>query len=253
MTYALSVSTFPGVPSIEAVLPVLAPGNVLPWPPIPLGHRVVAYDPVWGGAEFIFAKAGGTIRQFGLCVLTPTLNSTTRQYEMIATECPNTANLGRQVYVAAGDGGLVINQFGWFMLAGLTPINGTATVASGTVVGITAAGQVGASSAGKEVEGAVSMLAATNTVVKAIVSGVTGTFTVQVANTDGLFCGGYVAGTGIAATSFITAIDRVNNVLTLSVALTGAASGNLTQTANNATIFYNACHVEGPTAQGRIT
>lgn len=245
-----------GTPDVTTLVPSTAPTGVTPWPPIPLGTRAIAVDPVWGPAEFIFAKAGGAIRQFGLCVLTPTLNATTRQYEPVASEVANTANLARAVYVAQCSGAMAANQYGWFMVAGLSPINGTATVAAASPVGITGAGQVGASSAGKEIQGAVSILAATNTVVKASVAGVhgqSGGFTIQLANVDGLFVGGYISGTGVGAAAAITAIDPIGNVITSSVANSALVTGNVTQTANNATIFYNVCQVESASAQGRIT
>lgn len=256
MAYSL-ISAVSGTPEIDELVPATAPTGIFnPWPPIPLGAKICALDPVWGPAEFIFVKFGGSVRQFGLCVITPTLNTTTRQYEPVATEVPNTANLARPVYVAQCSGAASANQFGWVMFAGLTPINGTASVAAAVPVGITAAGQVGASSAGKELQGATSILAATNTVVKASVAGAhgqTGQNTIQLANVDGLFVGGYVAGTGVGAANFITGIDPINNVITVNVVNSALVTGNVTQTANNATIFYNVCQLESASAQGRIT
>jgi hypothetical protein len=86
----------------------------------------------------------------------------------MAIVCPNTANLGKLVAVCMSEQGsvgavnaLTVGQFGWFMLSGNTPINGTATVAVGVNVGITAAGQIGAFAAGKQVNNAQSITAAT--------------------------------------------------------------------------------------------
>jgi hypothetical protein len=243
----------PGVRDAVLATAAAAPTGVLPWPPYPLGQRAIMVDPIWGPGEFIFAKAGGAIRQFGLCTITPTLNATTRCYEPTAAEVANTANLAGPVYVAQCAGAMAANQYGWFMVSGLTPINGTATVAAGSPVGITAAGQVGASSAGKEVQGAVSVVGAATTLVKASVSGVSGDTKIQLANVDGLFVGGYVAGTGVGASAIISAIDYINNVITVTVANSAAVTGNVTMTPNNATIFYNVCLIEAPSAQGRIT
>jgi len=258
MTYKLE-ARFVGYPPIEALLAATGPTNV-PWPPITPGLIATGDDPIWGPGEFVFAKFGGAIRQFGLCVCTQTLNSTTRAYEPVMTEAPNTANTGRPVYVCMSDIGTattVSGQYGWFMRAGTTPVNGTASVASGTTVGVTAAGQVGANSAGKQVLNAVSVIAATNTVVRAAAgsgnNNLSGGFTIQTVNVDGFFVGGYVSGTGVGASALITAIDRVNNVLTVNVANSAAVTGNVTQTANNATIFYNVVQIDRAFVQGAIT
>lgn len=260
MTYQLDLR-YTGYPPIEALVPVAAsaPANV-PYPPITPGVMAVGNDEIFGPGEFIFAKFGGAIRQFGLCVMLPTLNATTRAYEPVMTEAPNTANTGRSLYVCMTDIGVattVSGQYGWFMRAGITPVNGTASVAAGTTVGITAAGQIGANSAGKQVLNAVSALAATNTVVRAAAgpgnNNLSGGFTIQVVNTDGWFVGGYLSGTGVGAAALITAIDRVNNVVTVNVANSAAVTGNVTQTANNATIFYNVVQLDRPFVQGAIT
>lgn len=258
MTYKLD-TRFIGYPPIEGVLPATGPVGQ-PWPPLAPGMIVEADDPVWGPGEFIFAKAGGSIRQYGLCVLTPTFNATTRIFDQLMTEAPNTANTGRSLYVAmaeTGPTGMVVNQYGWFMDAGTAPVNGTASVAAGTTVGITAAGQIGANSAGKQILNAVSAQIASATVVRAVTGAgnvnLLGGFQIQVVNTDGMFVGGYLSGTGVGAAAIITAIDRINNVLTVSVANSAAVTGNVTQTNNNATIFYNVVALDRALAQGAIT
>ncbi len=257
MTYKLD-ARFIGYPPIEGLLSTvaLAPTGV-PWPPITPGLVATADDPVFGQGEFVFARANGAIRQYGLCVLTPTFNATTRIFDQMMTEAANTANLGRSVYVAMAEGAMASGQYGWFCRAGTVPINGTASVAAGTTVGVTAAGQIGANSAGKQILNAVSCQAATATVVRAAAgpgnNNLSGGFTIQVVNTDGMFVGGYVSGTGVGAAAIITAIDRINNVLTVSVANSAAVTGNVTQTNNNATIFYNVVAIDRPFMQGAIT
>lgn len=264
MTYKLD-SRYIGSPPIEAFLPTAAVALTqgIPaskWPPMPPGLIVSAEDPVWGPGEFIFAKANGTIRLRGLCSLIPVWNATNRNYDWNATEVPNTANLGKMLAVCVSEQGsvgavnaLTVGQFGWFQVSGLTPINGTASVAADTALGITAAGQVGANSAGKQLLNARVVTPATNTVVIAAVAGASGANTIQLANVDGLFVGGYVAGTGVGAAAIIQAIDRVENVITVSVVNSAAVTGNVTQTANNATIFYNVVELNRSFAQGAIT
>lgn len=256
----------PGYPPIEPFVPATAPTGISPWPPTPQGTLVVASDPVWGVGEFIFAKANGTIRNFGLCVLTQNWNATSRQYDWNATEIANTAGQGRPVYVCMSEQAngtanqaLTVGQYGWFMDAGIVPVNGTATVAQATVFGITAAGQVGANSAGKQILNATIATPATNTVVKSVAGGgaqganTSGASLIQVNNVDGLFVGGYLSGTGVGTNAIIQAIDRIGMVLTVSVVNSAQVTGNVTQTANNATIFYNVAVLDRAFCQGATT
>jgi len=75
-----------------------APTNLKDLPFLP-GLMARATDPVWGPGDFIFARAGGAIRLFGLCVLTPVYDGTGFTFTQNMTEVPNTANLGRSLYV----------------------------------------------------------------------------------------------------------------------------------------------------------
>ncbi len=253
MTYKFDAPQMAGFPSIEQIVPAPVRLNQLPLTP---GFIATAEDPVWGPGEFIFARANGAIRQYGLCVLTPVWDATNQVFRMDMTEVPNTANLGRPVYVAQAYGAMAAGQYGWFLNSGITPINGTATVAADTAFGVVAAGQVGAISAGKQVCNARIVTPATQTVAKNVVPGMGGQIgdtVVPLNNTQGLFVGGYVAGTGIPAGAFITNIDPLGTFIVISAALTAVATGTVTQTANNATIFYNIAHLDRAFAQGQIT
>jgi hypothetical protein len=240
-----------GYPSINGA-PLAAPA-ALRFLPLQPGFLASAYDPVFGQGEFIFARANGAIRQFGLCVLTPVYDATSRTYLSNMTEVPNTANLGRPVYVAQSSGAMVAGQYGWFMMSGVTPVNSTASVAADSAFGIVAAGQVGANSAGKQINGGRTVQAGAATIVKNAVSGLAGANTIVVDNVDGLFVGQYVSGTGVGAAAAVTAIDEISNEVTVSVVNSAAVSGSVTFTFNNATIFYNVVQVNRPFAQGAIT
>lgn len=215
----------------------------------PAGLTVVAEDNYWGGGEFLYVRAGGSIRQNGLVVLTPSLQS--GRYRWDATEVPNTANLGRPVYVAMT--AMTTGQFGWVQNMGIVPVNCNASVAADTTFGIVAAGQGGANSAGKQILNARVIAAATTTVAKTNCTANSGTTRLVVPNTDGWFCGVYLSGTGIAAGTTVTDIDPSGNIVTLSAATTAAVNGTVTATYNNATVFYNVCHIDRPFAQGAIT
>jgi hypothetical protein len=62
----------------------------------------------------LYVKANGTIRVGGLVALTPAWEVGFTQF--LATEVPNTANLGRPLYVAMTS--MTTGQFGWCIASG---------------------------------------------------------------------------------------------------------------------------------------
>ena len=217
----------------------------------PLGAIVASDDPYWGGGEYIYLEANATLAQ-GAAV---TWNGGTG---FQAIDLPNTANQAVPVGFAIYP--MVAGQFGWFKISGQIVANCTASVAAGAAVGITAAGQLGATSAGKEIEGANSVAPATTTVAKANSTTRAGSNLVTVSNADGLFVGCAVSGTGIAASSYIGSISSDGRTLalfdsTLTNPKNATASGGMTLTGtyNDATTFYNVLYADRPFAQGRIT
>lgn len=220
-------------------------------PRIQPGNIITAVDNYWGAGEFIYARAAGSIRAFGLCVLTPVFDSALGSYRFDVTEVPNTANLGRMLAVSPM--ALSSGQYTWFQISGLCPVNCNASVAADTTFGIAAAGQGGANGAGKQVLNARVIAAATTTVAKANATADNGSTRLNVPNSDGWFVGAYLSGTGIAAGATVSAIDSGGRFVTLSAATTAAVAGTVTATYNNATVFYNVAHLNRPFAQGAIT
>lgn len=220
-------------------------------PRLPPGTIQAFTDNWWGFGEFMYARAAGTIRAFGLCVTTPVFDSTLNSYRYDVTEAPNTANLARSVMVAVK--AMASGDYGWFQISGLTPINGSASIAADTSFGITAAGQVGAVAAGKQILNARNMIAGAATVAKTncITQGIS--TVLQVPNSDGWFVGAFLSGTGVGAAAVVSSISPDGRTVTMSVASTAAISGTVTATYNNATIFYNVAHINRPFAQGAIT
>lgn len=245
MGYKLD-SQFIGYPPIDQVVAAALGGLV------PAGFIARCDDPVWGGGEVVWARANGTIPAYQLCVLTPVISAgPPYTYRQDMTAVPNTANLGRALYVNQG-GAMVAGQWGWFMRTGVTPVDCNASVAADTTFGIAAAGQGGANTAGKQILGGRVVAPATTTVVK-VGTGESGGFVINVANTDGWFIGGFLSGTGVGAASRVVSIDPLGKFVTVSVANSAAVSGNVTLTYNNAVIFYNVAALNVPFAQGAIT
>jgi hypothetical protein len=220
-------------------------------PKVRTGRIFEAADNWWGGGEFIYAKYGGTIRQFGVCIITPTWDSTLNIWDFVATEAPNTANLGKGLAIAqfAGSSG----SYGWFQLSGVTPVNSSAAVAADTAFGIAAAGQAGAIANGKQILNARVIAASTTTVVKTGAFGNNGDSFFTVPNTDGWFPGIYLSGTGIGTNAVVNSVDPSSRVVTVSVANSAAVTGSITGTYNNGTVYYNIAQLNRPFAQGQIT
>jgi hypothetical protein len=214
------------------------------------GQMFEGVDQYWGFQKAQYVRANGAIRQFGLCVITPVFDSALGRYRYDATEVPNTANLGRNVCVAASV--MTSGQYGWVIQQGLSPVNCTASVAADTAWGIAAAGQGGAIANGKQIVNSRIIAPATTTVAKTNCSASFGSKQLTVSNSDGWFTGAYLSGTGIAAGTTVTSIDPSGRFITLSLATTAAVTGTVTATYNNGTVFYNVARLEFSFAQGQI-
>lgn len=226
-----------------------SPGLGGPVLAVPMGTIVKAFDPYWGGAEFMYVRANGAIRAFGLCVVAPTFDATDGRWRYEATEVTAVAGQGRSLGVAIRQ--MSAGQYGWMCVGGVVPVNSNASVAAGTVFGIAAAGQAGANVNGRQVLNGSISAAATTTVAKS--ARVTaGSAVIQVSNIDGWFVGAFMSGTGIPAATTISAIDPSANAVTLSAAATASGQPSVTATYNNGTIFYNVAHLNRPFAQGAI-
>jgi hypothetical protein len=239
-----------GTPAFEAVIPVPTSLAALPWSP---GFMLPAEDPVWGPAELVFGRAGGTIPLGALCVLTSVWDVTNKVYTYNFVVAPNTANQGRPVYVFIGNTQATVGQYAWFLVAGRFPVASGATVAADAAVGITAAGIVGAFAAGKQVVNARVATPATQTVVAASVLGNAGSNQIFLASTQGFFPGVYVSGTGVGASAICSFVDPLGAYILVTVVNSAAVTGNVTATYNNATIFYNVLETDRAFAQGAIT
>lgn len=228
------------------LLDTVLQGGPIAQPSAPQGYYVSADDYYWGGAEFLFVRANGVVRQFGLCVITPAFNATLGQWEYLVTEVPATANLGRPLGVAMRN--MTSGQYGWLCIGGLCPLSVNASVAADTTFGIGAAGQGGANVAGRQVLNARSMAPSTTTVIRRATAP-SGSTTLVVDSTDGWFPGIALSGTGIAGGTVVTGIDVNGKTVTVNNATTAAVNGNVTGTYTG----FIVAHLNRPFAQGAIT
>lgn len=224
------------------------------------GAIVPGYDNYWGGVEFLYGQASGVVAVWAPVAITPAIVSGRWQFQFAGVA--NTANQARPAGISIQQ--MAANQFGWVAISGLLPVLSTASVAAAAALGITGAGTLGATSAGKEVENMVSIAAATTTVTKNVLTTANSPIVLVTGNNtiDGLFVGAAVSGTGIPANAVVQTLDPDGRRFTMSTgpgvlgaALNATATGGivLTGTYNDGTNFYNIVHCDRPFYQGRIT
>lgn len=212
-----------------------------------VGATITVNDPYYGGQELIYlAVPTSTALKVGHAVTWDLNNS------IIAL--PNTANTGFPVALSlnavASDASNV--QYSWFLIEGQALAWSSASVAAAAAIGVVAAGQLGAVAAGKQILNARVAAAATTTVAKTNTATQSGSTLIKVSNTDGWFVGIALSGTGIQATTTVTAIDPDNRTVTMSLAATATGSVTVTGTRNDGTNFYNVVTIDRPFVQGQI-
>lgn len=206
-------------------------------PPHPLGTIVRANDAYWGSGEFILLKAAGSITN-GHLVAWDSLYA--------AVSCPTTGNTARAVGVAQN--GLSSGDYFWAMIAGQSYVKAGASVAAGTPVGVTATGSIGASGAGIEVQGMISVIASAGTVTA---TGTTTNGSPKIyfpSGARGFYVGATLSGTGVGAGT-VSAISYDEKTVTSTANSTASASVTVTATHTG----YNICQLDRPHFQGRIT
>lgn len=228
---------------------------------MPNGVIVPGYDNYWGGVEFQYCLFSTTVPPWTPVTIKPALAN--GKFGFVAAAVANSANQSRPLGIAIA--AMAAGQYGWVAISGLVPVLSGASIATDTPLGITAAGQLGASSAGKEIENLINVLPATTTVVKANATLLSGSPIIQFTgnNTiDGLFIGCALSGTGIPANAVVQTIDPDGRRVTMSTGpgvagavLNATQSGgvSVTGTYNDATNFYNVVQLNRPFVQGRIT
>ena len=195
------------VVGIQAFNEVMVPDTTQRWTP---GMIMDAVDPYFGYGRFVYLQSSGAVAPGRLQMV--------NDQTLITADLPNTANTGFPIVVARQNFS-AINQWGWWQLEGVCPLQAQASVAAGAQIGIGAAGQVGAVSAGKMIMNARVLQPSTFTLTKSngvIVQNADNRLFLS--NTAGLFYGLAVTGsiTGIGGGSTVNGIDPSGRFITLS-------------------------------------
>lgn len=186
------------------------------------GGRVIAYDPIFGEAEFVLAYGVASL-QIGDAVRIGLNYATTRTVASI-----------RGLIGISMSANTSTTALSWFCVRGQVPVRAAAAIAADTPLFVTAtAGSLDdAVVAGDNVVGAMAVSASGATVGTKVCNTVNGSTELVVPDLNGLYVGMAVSGTGIAASSTISAIGYGGNML----GVAGPKAGRITlNNAMNAT------------------
>lgn len=211
---------------------------------LPLGTKIEAVDPYWGQGTFLYVKSNDAILKGSFAAWDETFT---------AVLLPNTANQGFPCGVAMAPS--AAGTYGWVQIEGRAVYKTSATVAADAAIGLTAAGIVGANTAGKQILGARNRTPATGT---ATVSGTTttGSSVIETTGYAGFFLGMALSGTGIPASTVVAKLDPNGRTIYMGSAIgtidkTATASGTVTVTGTYT--GYGSGILQAPCAQGAIT
>lgn len=204
----------------------------------------------WGSAELLYVSSVGA----GV-ILPGTLVVLDKNFRITATAASE-ANTGRPVYVALTNFqiGSTTEQYGWVLRKGICPVRYSVAATAGNVFGGTAGVATPTPAAGVQILNARCLIAAAATFTRAGATKI-GSSKVRFSNVGGIFVGQAISGTGIPASSVVSAIDPngVDVIIGSAVGtpVNATATGTVTVTFTNT--GYGICQVDSPTFQSQIT
>lgn len=171
-------------------------------------------------------------------------------------DMPNTANTSRPVYVTLTrfSAGNTTRQGGWVLRSGICPVQYSVAATAGAVY-FAAAGQATPTlTAGKNILNASCLIAASGSFTRSVTTQ-TGSSQVKIARVNGVFVGQAISGTGIPASSVVSAIDPSGTSLTIgsAVGTPVVATGTATVTGTFTHTGFGIVHLDRAFVQGNIT
>lgn len=259
MTTAAISYPFSGTPPLgnSGSFIEVADNDILYKPLVDPGTIVDFDDPFYGNGRVIrlAIPKNTTAIKVGTLAITATAANAGITTNFSYVILPSTASQNRPVYVSINAVPLNATavQYAWFALAGTLPVWALAATATTDKMHIsaTAGAAFVTPTLGKLLIGLTPLVASTNTVVKTNARIVSGSPNILVNNSDGLFVGQSVSGTGIT-TSLIIAIsaEGAGPIVTLASNATATGTVTATATSNDATNFFPICQfTNGITAQ----
>lgn len=205
----------------------------------------------WGMAELMY------VSNVSIAIPNGTVCGYDKNWRALATlSAASVANSVLSVGVAVTNfsAGSTTEQYGWLMRRGVCPAKFSVAATAGVVYTGTAGLCTPTATAGGQILGARTTIAAVTTFTRAGTTK-TGSSNVRFANVAGMYPGQAISGTGIPASSVISAIDSsgTNIVIGSAIGTPVAATATGTVTATMTNTGYGILSIEYPFIQGQIT
>lgn len=204
----------------------------------------------WGAAEVMYVSSAHS------AVITPgLLCHFDKNFRILPTAAAaSEVGLGKSLVVALTNFaiGSTTEQYGWVMLSGVTPVQFSVAATAGALYAGTAGKATPTAANGAQILNAVTLIAAASTFTR---SGKTtvGSSVVKFANVGGMYPGQAISGTGIPASSVISAVNPDGSSVLIGSAIgtlvTATAAGTVTCTMTNT--GYGIVQMNQPFVQGQ--
>lgn len=206
----------------------------------------------WGAAELMYVSSNGA------AVLIPgTMVQIDKDFRITATAAAaSEVNLGKPLYVTLTNFaiGSTTEQYGWVLRRGICPVLFSVAATVGAVYLGTAGKLTPTLQAGGQLLNARTLIAAVSTFTRTGAT-LSGSSIVKFANVAGMYVGQAISGTGIPASSVISAINPDGTSVLIGSAIgtlvTATATGSVTVTLTNT--GYGIVQLDRAFSQGNIT
>lgn len=206
----------------------------------------------WGAAEIMYVSSAAA------AAITPgTMVQIDKDFRITATAvAASEINLGKPLYVTLTNFaiGSTTEQYGWVLRRGIAPVQFSVAATVGPVFLGTAGKLTPTAAAGGQLLNARTLIAAVTTFTR---TGQTqsGSSRVKFSNVSGMYVGQAISGTGIPASSVISAVDPDGTSVWIGSAIgtlvTATATGSVTVTMTNT--GYGIVQLDRAFSQGQIT
>lgn len=205
----------------------------------------------WGMAELVY------VANVSVAILPGTLCVVDKNFRVVASAAAATeVNTGKPVFAALTHFavGSTTPQYGWVLRRGVAPVRYGVAATAGRVFASTAGLATPTAAAGAQILNAQCLIAAAATFTR---TGKTqaGTSRVEFSNVAGMYVGQAISGSGIPASSVISALDAGGRGVIIGSAVgtpvNATASGSVTVTMTNT--GFGIVQLDYPFYQGQIT
>lgn len=205
----------------------------------------------WGMAELVY------VRNASVAILPGTICVIDKNFSVVASAAAaSEANTGKPLFIAVTNfaAGSTTTQYGWVLRRGIAPVRYSVAATAGRVFAGTAGNATPTAAAGVQIMNAQCLIAAASTFTRSVTTRA-GSSKVKTASVAGMYPGQAISGTGIPASSVISAIDPSGNSIIIGSAVgtpvNATATGTVTATMTNTGFGIVQC--DYPVMQSQIT